>query len=367
MDTNRKIRVAISHGDFNGIGYEIILKTLSQQGILELFTPIVYGSAKAAAYYRKSLELDIAPWQQIADAREAVDGQVNLIDLFADDLLVEKGVCSEQAGIAAAKALEAATEAVMRGDADLLVTAPINKAAMPHASWPYTGHTDYLEAKAVEPNEQALMILTKGTCRVALATTHIPISEVSKSLSIELIAQKIEALQRALIKDYAIVCPRIAVLALNPHASDQGLMGNEEETIIKPAIAKAEEAGVVVYGPYAADGFWGSSTPQHFDGILAMYHDQGLAPFKALFMDAGVNVTAGLSIVRTSPDHGTGFDIAGKGVASEESFRQAIYEAIDIYRNRARHAEATRNPLRKLYYERGNDNEKLNLTEPEED
>lgn len=362
---NKKLKVAISHGDINGIGYEILLKTFAEASILDLFTPVIYGSAKVAAYYRKTLELDLESWNQVSSAAEAVEGRVNLVNCIPEDAKVEMGVCSPQAGAYAIKALDMAIQAVKQGDADVLVTMPINKAAMPQDIFPYKGHTEYLQAQAGIEGEDALMILAQDKLRTALVTMHEPIARVPSLITREQILDKLKAFDRSLRMDFGIVRPRIAVMALNPHAGDGGLIGTEESDMIRPAVQEAEEQGLLVFGPYAADGFWGSDMALHFDGILSMYHDQGLIPFKTLCMDRGVNVTAGLSIVRTSPDHGTGFDIVGKGEASPDSFRAAIYQAIDIYRSRASWRSATRNPLRKSYFERGNDNEKLPQTEDE--
>lgn len=309
------------------------------------------------------MELDIENWNQVNSATEAADGKVNLVNCIPDDAKVEMGVCSAQAGEYAASALALATEAVKRGEADVLVTMPINKAAMPQEIFPYTGHTEYLQSAVGVEDEEALMILAKDSIRTALVTMHEPIAKVPSLLSQELILKKIKSFDKSLRMDFGIVRPRIAVMALNPHSGDNGLIGQEEATIIKPAIEEAEAQGLLVFGPYAADGFWGSDMISHFDGVLSMYHDQGLIPFKTLCMDQGVNMTAGLTIVRTSPDHGTGFDIVGKGKASLDSFRSAIYQAIEIYRSRASYQYATRNPLRKSYFERGNDNEKLPQTE----
>ncbi len=362
---NKKLKVAISHGDINGIGYEILLKTFADATILELFTPVIFGSAKVAAYYRKTLELELESWNHVSSAAEAVEGKVNLVNCVPEDAKVEMGECSPMAGTYAAQALSYALQAVKKGEADVLVTMPINKAAMPQDVFPYKGHTEFLQAEAGLEDSDALMILTQDSIRTALVTMHEPLVRVPSLISKELIMDKLRAFDRSLRTDFGIVRPRIAVMALNPHAGDNGLIGTEEIETIRPAVQEAEEQGLLAFGPYAADGFWGSDLVSHFDGVLSMYHDQGLAPFKALCMERGVNVTAGLSVVRTSPDHGTGFDIVGKGEASPDSFRAAVFQAIDIYRSRATWRHATRNPLRKSYFERGNDNEKLPQTEDE--
>lgn len=359
---NRLLRVAISHGDINGIGYEILYKAFADERILELFTPIIYGSQIAAEFWHKHYELDSKPWKIISRVEDAQEGCVNLINVFKGQVLIEPGKATTLAGELAFLALERATEDVLRGSADILVTAPINKAVMPKDKFPYTGHTPYLEEKAALEVGKSLMLLCSGDCRVALATEHIPISAVASSLTSELIVQKVQTLEAGLIRDFGIIKPRIAVLALNPHSGDKGLIGDDEESIIKPAIQSLSESGYIVFGPYAADGFWSSNRADSFDAILAMYHDQGLAPFKALYMSEGVNTTLGLRIIRTSPDHGTGYDIAGKGIASPDSIREAIYLGLDTYRARERHNYATRNPLRRVYFNKGRDDERIDFT-----
>lgn len=364
---NKKIRVAISHGDINGISYEILLKTFAEERILELFTPVIYGSGKALAFWRNQLALEIAPWHQIQHSREAKDGCVNLIDCAGEDCNVEPGMATEHAGELALAALERATEDVRLGLCEVLVTAPINKSTMPRDRFPYSGHTQYLEAVAPGATGKSLMLLSCLDCRVALATGHIPVAQVASTLSVELIAERVRLLEAGLKRDFRITKPRIAVLGLNPHAGDRGLIGREEIEIIKPAIELLQNEGIIVFGPYAADGFWAGGQSEAFDGVLAMYHDQGLAPFKSLYMSEGVNSTLGLSIVRTSPDHGTGYDIVGQGKASASSLRAAIYLALDIYRARAAYDYATRNPLRRVYHTKGKDDEKIDLTSQEDE
>lgn len=356
---NNKIKVAISHGDINGIGYEILLKAFADERILDLFTPIIYGSIEAEQAWRNILEIESPSWTPVSSAAEANDSKVYIVDCVPAGIPLEVGKASEFAGAAALLALEKALAEVQAGKANLLVTAPINKSAMPKKHFPYSGHTPFLEKHAALSTGESLMLLVAGDCRVALATEHIPVSEVSQALSVELIERKVRLLEAGLIKDFGVVKPRIAVLALNPHSGDGGLIGHEEETIIRPAIANLSQEGYIVFGPYAADGFWQSGQADSFDAILAMYHDQGLSPFKALYMSEGVNTTLGLNIIRTSPDHGTGYDIAGKGLASPDSLRAAIYQGVDMYRARQSHARATRNPLRKLYHNRGRDDERL--------
>lgn len=357
-----KIRVAITQGDINGIGYEVILKALEDNRILELCTPVVYGSAKIAAHYRKLLELPAIQFNQCRTSDEIKDGAYNIINVVGEDTRLDPGQSTDVAGQAAFAALEAAVADLRAGRVDVLVTAPINKNNIQSETFTFPGHTEYLEASLGDEGDKALMVLCNERMRVALATTHLPVSQVSASITRQLVTSKVETLARSLRRDFAIPSPRIAVLSLNPHAGEEGLLGTEESEIIAPAIADARDKKILAFGPYAADGFFGSGQYKKFDGILAMYHDQGLAPFKALAMDSGINFTAGLPYVRTSPDHGTGYDIVGHNEASPESMRSAIYAAIDIYRNRLREDEATRRPLRRQYYEKGSDNVVLDLS-----
>lgn len=358
---SKRIRVAISHGDINGISYEVILKALQDEQIRELFTPIIYGSGRVAAYWRSKLNLESINWHQIQSARETIDGEINLINCVDEDIKVEPGQPTAEAGLAAYLALERAVADVQAGLCQVLVTAPINKSVMPADKFPYHGHTQYLQAKAAHELGKSLMVLCARETRVALITEHLPLAEVADRLSIELIRDKVQLLEKNLRRDFGIIKPRIAVLGLNPHAGDRGLIGREEQDIIIPAIEELQEAGTIAFGPYAADGFWGSDRVDSFDAVVAMYHDQGLAPFKALHMNEGVNITLGLEFVRTSPDHGTGYDIAGQGIASADSMREAIYMAIDCYRARRRYDEATRNPLRRTYHTKGREDEKIDL------
>ena len=362
----RLIRVGITHGDINGIGYEVILKTFADSRLTELCTPVIYGSSKIAAYHRKAMELPPVNMNIISRAEDAGANRVNIINCVDDDTKVELSKSTEIAGDAAFKSLEAAVADIKRGVIDVLVTAPINKHNIQNDNFHFPGHTEYLEDCFGNQDRKALMILMNNDIRVALVTGHLPLSQIASSITVGDIVTKLRIFNHSLKQDFGIVKPRIAVLALSPHAGDAGLLGTEEETIIIPAMKEAEKKGVMSFGPYPADGFFGSRMFDKFDGVLAMYHDQGLAPFKALAMDDGVNFTAGLPVVRTSPAHGTAYDIAGKNVASEDSFREAVYVALDVYRNRIRYREATANPLRKQYFDRGGDNEKLDLTKDEE-
>ena len=364
MEDN-KIRVGITQGDINGVGYEVILKTFSDPVLLELCTPIIYGSPKVAAYHRKSLDLP-TNFSIVNSAAEAVHNRLSVVNCTDDEVKVEFSKADPEAGKAALGALERAIEEYKEGLVDVIVTAPINKHTIQSETFAFPGHTEYIEER-LGNGAKSLMILMKDDFRVALVTGHIPVSQIASTITKELIQEKLAIFNHSLKQDFAIGAPRIAVLSLNPHAGDEGLLGKEEEEIIIPALKEMAARGILCYGPYPADGFMGSGNFTHFDGVLAMYHDQGLAPFKALVMDEGVNYTAGLPVIRTSPAHGTAYDIAGKGLASEDSFRQAIYVAIDVFRNRLRDKEAHANPLRKQYYEKRDDSDKLKLDSVEED
>ena len=356
MEQERKIRVAITHGDTNGVGYEVILKAFEEPGMLELCTPIIYGSPKVAAYHKKALNLE-TNFSIINNAEEARDGHINLLTCFDEEVKVDFGQPSAEAGQAAFKALDRAMTDFRKELYDVLVTAPINKATIQSPGFHFPGHTEYIETSVGDGNK-ALMILMNETLRVALVTTHLAIKDVAKAITKEAIIEKTTIFHRALKRDFRISNPRIAILSLNPHAGDDGLLGSEEKEIIKPAIDELASQGIQAFGPYAADGFFGSGTYDRFDGILSMYHDQGLAPFKTIALESGVNYTAGLPIVRTSPDHGTAFDIAGQGKADANSMRQAIYTAIDVYRNRKNYDEPLQNPLPKLFHEKREDGDK---------
>ncbi len=362
---NGKIKIGITQGDINGVGYEVILKTFADPAMLELCTPIIYGSPKVAAYHRKALDLP-TNFSIVNSASEAGYNRLNVVNCSDDEVKVEFSKPDPESGKAAFDALEKAIEEYKGGLIDVIVTAPINKHVIHSDSFDFPGHTEYLEEKLGE-GAKSLMILMKDDFRVALVTGHIPVSLISTSITKELIQEKLIIFNKSLKQDFGIGAPRIAVLSLNPHAGDEGLLGSEEETIIKPALQEMANSGILCFGPYPADGFMGSGNYTHFDGILAMYHDQGLAPFKALSMDEGVNYTAGLPVIRTSPAHGTAYDIAGKGVANEDSFRHAIYVAIDVFRNRQNDKHAHLNPLRKQYYEKRDDSDKLKLDSVEED
>ena len=347
----KKIRVGITHGDVSGIGYEVILKTFAYPMMCEMCIPILYGSPKAATYHRKMLNLT-TNFAMINQASDAQEGRLNMISVYDEEVKIDFGTPNPECGKVAMLSLERAIKDYKEGNIDVLVTAPINKASMQSSNFNFVGHTEYLEHEVGEGNE-ALMILMSPMMKVALVTTHLPIKEVSANLTQAKIEKKIDIFNTSLKSDFTISIPRIAVLSLNPHCGDDGLIGSEEKDIIKPAIDSMRKRGVQCFGPYPADGFFGAGVYSSFDGILAMYHDQGLTAFKTLSADDGVNFTAGLPIVRTSPDHGVAYDIAGKGEANENSFRQAIYVALDVWRNRQIDKEAYANPLKIIPRDKG--------------
>lgn len=325
------MKIGITQGDVNGIGYEVIMKALQDTEIIDDLIPIIYGSPKAAAYHRKALNIAQFSLNNINTPEEAHPKRVNILTCGDDNIKVELGKSSQAAGMAAFEALEAAVRDLSDGKIDAVVTAPINKKNIQSDSFHFPGHTEYLEQAAQAP---ALMLLVAGKLRVGVVAGHVPICQVAQYITQDRILSKLRILNRSLRQDFNIDGPRIAVLGLNPHSGDHGLLGSEEETIIGPAIEKAQAEGICAMGPYPADGLFGSDSIGKFDAILAMYHDQGLAPFKALAFTSGVNFTAGLPIVRTSPDHGTAYDIAGQDKADPTSMREAIYLAMDIVRNR---------------------------------
>lgn len=343
-DNITKIKLGISHGDINGIGYEVILKALLDIRINEFFTPILYGSSKVLAYHRKALDIENFSLNSIRHPSEANHKRANIINCTDDNVRVELGKSTELAGSASLKALERAVEDLKNGEIDVLVTAPINKDNIQSNNFRFPGHTEYLMHKC--QLKEVLMLMVGENLRVGVVTGHIPLKDVPGTLTEQLILQKIRILNKTLIEDFDIAKPKISVLSLNPHSGDNGLIGKEEIEIIIPAIKKAQEENIVALGPYAADGLFGSKDYSKFDAILAMYHDQGLAPFKAISFTSGVNYTAGLPFVRTSPAHGTAYELAGKNEASEDSFRQAMYLALDIFKNRLRYKKLNENPLR---------------------
>ncbi|MDR2811157.1 MAG: 4-hydroxythreonine-4-phosphate dehydrogenase PdxA [Tannerellaceae bacterium] len=351
----RTIKVGITHGDINGIGYEVILKTFSDTRMTEFCTPILYGSSKIIAYHRKALELAPLNISSIGKAEEAGGNRMNIINCINDETKVELSKPTAIANEAAFKALETAVGDLKRGTVDVLVTAPANN----HVESKYPTHTEYLEHIFGNGKHKALSIFACEELRVALVTEDIAFSEVLPQITKAKIIEKLSLFHHSLKQDFNIVRPRIAVLSLNPHPNNTG--GEEEERILIPAMREVERQGITPFGPYAADHLFGTQAHDKFDGILAMYYDQGVTPFKTLVTDHGYHYTAGLSAVRTSPIHGTAYEMAGQNIASEDSFRQAVYAALDIFRNRQIYKETTRNPLRKQYFEKGGVDENIDL------
>lgn len=340
---NNPIRIGITIGDINGIGPEVIIKALKDSRILSDCTAIIYGSTKTMSYHKKALGEEEFTYQSCKTADDASPKKINIVNVWNDEIKFELGSITETGGKYAYLSLEKATEDLAANKIDILVTAPISKEAIIKAGFQFPGHTEYLAH--LSGVDEALMVMVSPNLKVALVTSHIALKDVSKALTKEKVYAKIKALENSLKKDFGIIRPKIAVLGLNPHAGENGKMGTEESEAISPAIQQAKNENVLAFGPYPADGFFGSNLLNQFDGILAMYHDQGLTAFKALAFEEGVNYTAGLPIVRTSPDHGTAFDIAGKNKASGQSFRSAIYLAMDVYRNRQFIKEINANPL----------------------
>lgn len=342
MDKFEKIKLGISIGDFNGIGIEIILKTFSDKRMLDFCTPIIFGSTKLITNYKKNLNINI-PFNGIREVDRAINGKVNILNLWKEDIELKLGEPTELSGKLAFESLEAATNELANGTIDVLVTAPINKDNIQSEDFKFPGHTEYLESKL---EGESLMILMADTLRIGLITGHIPIAKVSETITPELIKKKVAILYKTLVEDFAIFKPKIAILGLNPHCGDHGVIGEEDDSIIRPTIDEIQNEGKLIYGPYAADSFFGSSNYKNFDAILAMYHDQGLAPFKTLSFGEGVNYTAGLSKIRTSPDHGTAYELAGKGLANINSFKEAIFTAIKVFKTREEYKSLTENTLK---------------------
>ena len=336
------IIVGVSIGDLNGIGPEVILKTFEDSRVLELCTPVIFGNVKIISFLKKNLSLT-SSIQGIDSLDQLIKGKINVLNVWKEGVNIEPGVANEVVGSYAIKSFTAATKALKLNEVDVLVTAPINKYNIQSEEFKFPGHTDYLNQ---ELEGDALMLMVSDKLRIGLLTDHVPLNEISNLLTEQLLVKKIEIIKNTLIADFGISKPKIAVLGLNPHCGDNGVIGNEDDLIIKPTIKKLFEGGEMVFGPYASDSFFGSSKYENYDAILAMYHDQGLIPFKTLSFGKGVNYTAGLDKVRTSPDHGTAFEIAGKDLANPDSFREALYLAIDVYNKRNEYQELTKNPLK---------------------
>lgn len=338
--------IGISVGDLNGIGIELIIKTFADSRISEFCTPIIFGSNKVINHYRKMMPEVNINYNNIKEINKANPKQLNVFSVWEEDVEILPGQANETGGKYGVLSLQAAVKALRDNEIDALVTAPLNKHTMQSGDFNFTGHTPYL--KEAFKADEVLMLMVAENMKVALLTEHVAIGDVAKNITKEQIIKKINLLKNSLKKDFGIDRPKIAVLGLNPHAGDEGLVGKEEKEIIRPAVIEAKKNDCVVLGPYSADAFFARGIHEKFDAVLAMYHDQGLIPFKSLALGEGVNFTAGLPVIRTSPDHGTAFDIAGKNLADEASFRQAIFTAIDIYETRMGYAERTRNPLRKI-------------------
>lgn len=335
------IIVGISIGNLNGIGSEVVLKTFEDNRMVELCTPVIFANVKIMSYLKKVYGLTLN-FHGIDSIDQLVVGKINVLNVWKESVTIEFGKTDNEVGKYAIRSFFAATKALKENKIDVLLTAPINKYNIQSDKFNFPGHTDYL---AKEFNETALMFMIHDNLRVGLLTDHVPVNEVSTHLNEALIFNKVKIVNETLKQDFRIEKPKIAVLGLNPHAGDNGVIGKEDDEIIKPALKKIFDSGVLVFGPYSADSFFGSNQYKQYDAVLAVYHDQGLIPFKTMSFGNGVNYTAGLSKIRTSPDHGTAFDIAGKNIANEDSFRQALYLAIDVFKNRNEYKELTNNSL----------------------
>jgi 4-hydroxythreonine-4-phosphate dehydrogenase len=336
------IIVGISIGDLNGIGSEVVMKAFEDSRMLELCTPVIFANVKILSFVKKSFE-STSMLHGIDHLDQLVTGKINVLNVWKEQIDLTPGESDENAGTYAIKSFVAATEALKNGQVDVLVTAPINKYNIQSEDFKFPGHTDYLDQQ-LEGN--ALMLMVQDTLRVGLLTDHIPVNDVASHLTEALVKQKIETIRKTLIQDFSINKPKIAVLGLNPHAGDGGVIGKEDKDILQPVIKKLFESGTLVFGPFPADGFFGSGQYEKYDAVIAAYHDQGLIPFKTLAFGKGVNYTAGLNKIRTSPDHGTAYDIAGKGIADHNSFTEAVYLAIDIFNSRNEYAEISKRPLK---------------------
>ena len=343
MKSADKIKVGISIGDLNGIGSEIVLKTFEDARMLELCTPVIFASARVITFFKKKFNLEIS-FQGIEEASQAIDGKINVVNVWKENVSIRFGEEDKEIGKYAFKSLEAATKSLKAGEIDFLVTAPINKHTIQSEDFKFPGHTDYL---AQELGGESLMFMISDTLRVGLLTDHVAVKDVAAAITPELIEKKLRIIYKTLQQDFKISQPKIAVLGINPHSGDSGVIGREDEEVLKPTLEKIRNNGQLVFGPYSADSFFGSGNYKNFDAVVAAYHDQGLIPFKTLSFGNGVNFTAGLNKVRTSPDHGTAYEIAGKNEADPHSFEEAIFKGIDIFRNREEYMSLTENVLKK--------------------
>lgn len=341
MGEDKKIKVGISIGDINGIGCEVVLKTFEDSRMLEFCTAVIFASNNTISKQKQDLGINLS-YHSIQSASQIVDSKINVVNVWKDKVEINYGQATHKAGDLAIKSLKAALKSLKQGEIDLLVTAPINKANIQSEAFNFPGHTDYL-AKELEGD--SLMFMVTRNLKIGLLTDHVAVKDVPGAIDKELVAKKVRIIERSLRMDFGVRRPKIALLGINPHSGDSGVIGKEDDEVLKPAIQELSNKGHLVFGPYAADSFFGSGTHRQFDAVLAAYHDQGLIPFKTLSFGKGVNFTAGLSHVRTSPDHGTAYEIAGKGMADHSSFKEAVFMAIEIFRNRRQFKELTHNPL----------------------
>lgn len=345
IKNTNKIKVGISVGDLNGIGIEIILKTFADERMFSFCTPVIFANNRVISYHKKTLGLET--FIQITNPYKIIENKINLINVWQEETFLKLGQPTDISGKYAFESLQAATNALQKKQVDFLVTAPIDKKNIQNKNFDFKGHTDYLSHKM---QTKSLMFLISENLKMGLVTAHVPLREVSKNITADLIQEKIEIMENALQKDFAINRPKIAVLSLNPHGGDGGIIGNEDDKIIKPLLEKMQNQGKIIYGPYAADGFFGNETYREFDAVLGMYHDQGLIPFKMLSFGKGVNFTAGLPFIRTSPDHGTAFQIAGKNKANPSSFREAVFLGMKLFENQKTYNHLKNNALEKKDY-----------------
>jgi 4-hydroxythreonine-4-phosphate dehydrogenase len=349
QETEENIKVGISIGDLNGIGGEVVLKTFEDPRMLDFCTPVIFASNKTVTFLKNQFDLNLK-FHGIPDAAQAIEGKINVVNAWKDSPDIEFGKPTKVGGEYAIRSLRFAVEALKKGAVDILVTAPINKKTVQSKDFKFPGHTDYL---ARELGGESLMFMVTDTLKVGLLTDHVPVKDAPALITGKRVVEKIEAMESSLVRDFGVSKPKIAVLGINPHSGDEGVIGREDEDVLKPTLQKLAENKHLVFGPYAADTFFASDNYLNFDGVLACYHDQGLIPFKTLSFGKGVNFTAGLSRVRTSPDHGTAFDIAGKGEANPDSFKEAVFMGIRIFRKRTEYEELSRDPLRKHKLKRG--------------
>ena len=342
MQENKTLKIGITIGDMNGVGPEIILKTFADKRMLEFCTPIIYSSIRALEFFKKHFKYNI-DFNDIKSSTQAEDNRVNVVNCWSETPQINFGTKDKNIGKHAVISLKAATSDLKQGHVDAIVTAPINKGCIQSDEFNFPGHTDYLNN---EIKGNALMLMVSGNLRIGLLTGHIPVSKISESITEEVIENKVNTIHKTLVKDFNISKPKIAILGINPHSGDDGLIGSEEKTVLTPTIQRMRENNILAFGPYSADSFFGSGKHEPFDAVIAAYHDQGLIPFKTMSFGQGVNFTAGLEKIRTSPDHGTAYSIAGKGIADETSFKEAIFLAILTYRNRTEHQELIKGAIK---------------------